>query len=327
MRSLTFVTSVQFPIPIKPHRHEWPVESSAQGVKRLCPTGPRPAFLYCRGRGPRFVLDARLKRAVPQYLQEFLRYFRMRGCIGQRHAIPEPASKLGPRRGGTVASRSPISSASRGLGCPSSISGKANRGDRERGCILVWSARGAGRAFHVPGQHHARYRGRATSRMARMPRATSRCVRRSWPLTPKGGSNTIIVPAGTYLLTIPGASEDEAQPATSTSKERSRSKVRTQRTTVIDGNNLDRVFQMLGGKISISNLTIREWFGRPGSGDSELGRSGHTLRGAYCVQHGAGRRVWSEPRDRAAARREATAVPVRTAVWLRVAALRMPRAR
>ena len=37
-------------------------------------------------------------------------------------------------------------------------------------------------------------------------------------------------------------------------------------TTVVDGNNLDRVFQVLSGKISISNLTIQHGLPRLGAG-------------------------------------------------------------
>ena len=95
-----------------------------------------------------------------------------------------------------------------------------------------------------------------------------------------GGSSTILVPAGTLALTIPGANEDARTTGDLDLKGKITIKGANTTGTVIDGNNLDRVFQVLGGKVSISKLTIQHGRSRPGRGHSELGRTGHAVLGA-----------------------------------------------
>ena len=72
----------------------------------------------------------------------------------------------------------------------------------------------------------------------------------------KGGSHKILLPAGTFTLTIAGAGEDAAD-----RRPRYQANVTIQGgnsgSTVIDGNNLDRVFQVLGGKVSLSEVTVQ----------------------------------------------------------------------
>ena len=73
-----------------------------------------------------------------------------------------------------------------------------------------------------------------------------------------GGSNSIIVPAGTFTLTIPGANENASASGDLDLKGNITIKGASATGTVIDGNNLDRVLQVLSGKVSISNLTIED---------------------------------------------------------------------
>src|SRR5262249_38991937 len=73
----------------------------------------------------------------------------------------------------------------------------------------------------------------------------------------RGGNNTIVVPAGTCTLTIAGAREDQDATGDLDINGNVTIKGRNAASTVIDGGNLDRVFQVLGGRVSISNVTIQ----------------------------------------------------------------------
>ena len=73
----------------------------------------------------------------------------------------------------------------------------------------------------------------------------------------QGGSNTIIVPSGTFTLTIAGAGEDASATGDLDITGNLTIKGKSSASTIIDGNNLDRVFQILSGKVSISNVTIQ----------------------------------------------------------------------
>jgi hypothetical protein len=81
-----------------------------------------------------------------------------------------------------------------------------------------------------------------------------------------GGSNTIIVPAGLIKLTIPGANEDASASGDLDLKGKITIKGASSTGTIVDGNQLDRVFQVLGGTISISKLTIRDGLAAQGAG-------------------------------------------------------------
>ena len=72
----------------------------------------------------------------------------------------------------------------------------------------------------------------------------------------RGGSNSIIVPSGTFTLTIAGAGEDASATGDLDITGNLTIKGKSSVSTIIDGNNLDRVFQILGGKVSISKVTI-----------------------------------------------------------------------
>ena len=72
-----------------------------------------------------------------------------------------------------------------------------------------------------------------------------------------GGSNKIIVPAGTFTLTIAGAGEDNDATGDLDIKSNVSIQGRGEGNTIIDGNNLDRVIQVLSGKVSITGVTIQ----------------------------------------------------------------------
>ncbi len=82
----------------------------------------------------------------------------------------------------------------------------------------------------------------------------------------KGGSNTIKLPRGPFTLTIVGANED----ASATGDLDISSNVTIMGAgagkTIIDGNNLDRVIEVLGGAVNISGVTIQHGLADTGGG-------------------------------------------------------------
>ena len=68
----------------------------------------------------------------------------------------------------------------------------------------------------------------------------------------KPNSDTIILPKGTFTLTIPGANEDADATGDLDINGNVTIKGKNASSTIIDGNNLDRVFQVLSGKVQIS---------------------------------------------------------------------------
>ena len=79
-------------------------------------------------------------------------------------------------------------------------------------------------------------------------------------------SDTIILPAGTITLTIAGANEDNAATGDLDIRSNLTIKGKGAGSSVIDGNNLDRVFQILGGKVSITGVTIEHGRALAGGG-------------------------------------------------------------
>src|SRR5215831_6764829 len=71
-----------------------------------------------------------------------------------------------------------------------------------------------------------------------------------------GGPDTINLPAGVYRLTLAGPGEDAAAAGDLDITGDLTIGGRSASNTVVDGNNLDRVFQVLRGKVSISFVTI-----------------------------------------------------------------------
>ncbi len=89
----------------------------------------------------------------------------------------------------------------------------------------------------------------------------------------KGGSNKIILPSGTFTLTIAPTGADDVTTGDLNITGNLTIKGKNAASTIIDGNNLDRVFQISSGKVSISNLTIQH--GRVvGDGGGILNSSG-----------------------------------------------------
>ena len=70
-------------------------------------------------------------------------------------------------------------------------------------------------------------------------------------------SDTILLPAGTIKLTIMGANEDNAATGDLDIKGNVTIKGKRASSTIVDGNSLDRVFQVLSGRVQISGLTIQ----------------------------------------------------------------------
>ena len=89
----------------------------------------------------------------------------------------------------------------------------------------------------------------------------------------KPNSDTIILPAGTFKLTIAGAGEDSDATGDLDINGNVTIKGKSSSSTIIDGNNLDRVIEVLGGKVSISKVTIQH-------GRSARGRRFAQSRGA-----------------------------------------------
>ena len=90
---------------------------------------------------------------------------------------------------------------------------------------------------------------REAIRAANLNRAVSGCPAGS-------GADTIVLPAGRYVLTIPGRYEDAA--LTGDLDIRSNLTIRgvSAAKTIIDGNELDRVFDISWGKVQLDRLTV-----------------------------------------------------------------------
>ena len=102
----------------------------------------------------------------------------------------------------------------------------------------------------------------------------------------KGGSNKIVLPAGTFTLTIAPTGNDDASSGdlditgnlTITGKGESK--------TIIDGNNVDRVFDIESGKASITGMTVQH--GRvTGDGGGILNSGGNVTLTSVSVSNNA----------------------------------------
>src|SRR5580698_385454 len=89
----------------------------------------------------------------------------------------------------------------------------------------------------------------------------------------KPNSDTIIVPSGTFKLTLAGANEDNDATGDLDINGNVTIKGKNAASTIIDGNNLDRVFQVLNGKVQISGVTIQH--GRSNEGGWLLNSGGN----------------------------------------------------
>ena len=79
-------------------------------------------------------------------------------------------------------------------------------------------------------------------------------------------SDTILLPNGTIKLTIAGANEDSAATGDLDIKGNLTIKGKGASSTIVDGNSLDRVFQVLSGRVQISGLTIQHGQAEEGGG-------------------------------------------------------------
>ena len=82
----------------------------------------------------------------------------------------------------------------------------------------------------------------------------------------RGGSSTIKLRNGTYTLTIAGANEDASATGDLDIKSNLNIIGSGSRGTIIDGNSLDRVIEVLSGKVNISGVTIRHGMASTGGG-------------------------------------------------------------
>src|SRR5271170_5415184 len=73
----------------------------------------------------------------------------------------------------------------------------------------------------------------------------------------KPNGDTIILPSGTIKLTIAGAGEDKSATGDLDVNGNLTIRGKGAGSSVIDGNSLDRVFQIFSGKVQISGVTIQ----------------------------------------------------------------------
>ena len=99
------------------------------------------------------------------------------------------------------------------------------------------------------------------------------------------GPDTIDLPAGVYRLTLAGPGEDAAAAGDLDITGDLTIGGRSASNTVVDGNNLDRVFEVLRGKVSISFLTMQH--GRvTGDGGGILNSGGQVTLFDVGIQNG-----------------------------------------
>ena len=79
-------------------------------------------------------------------------------------------------------------------------------------------------------------------------------------------ADTIILPGGTYQLTIAGGSEDKAATGDLDINGKLTLKGKKAASTIVDGGSLDRVFQILAGTVKISGITIEHGTANEGAG-------------------------------------------------------------
>ena len=100
----------------------------------------------------------------------------------------------------------------------------------------------------------------------------------------KPNSDTIIVPGGTFTLTIPGAGEDNDATGDLDIKGNLTIQGKGATKTIIDGNDMDRVIQVLSGKVSISKVTIQHGLAN-GQGGGILNSGGKVTLTSVTIQN------------------------------------------
>ncbi len=101
------------------------------------------------------------------------------------------------------------------------------------------------------------------------------------------GADTIMLPNGTFRLTIAGRSEDAAAKGDLDIKSDITIQGKGHTATVIDGNSLDRVFDIWSGTVSISQLTIEGGSIGSGGGGGLRNEGGHVTLTSVFVQGNA----------------------------------------
>ena len=104
------------------------------------------------------------------------------------------------------------------------------------------------------------------------------------------GSNTIIVPAGTFTLTIPGANEDDSATGDLDVKGKVTIKGAGSTKTIVNGNSLDRVFEVLKRQRDDPEANDRGGLGLRRGGPIEHRGQGDAFVGGRRGQHRAGYR-------------------------------------
>ena len=115
----------------------------------------------------------------------------------------------------------------------------------------------------------------------------------------KANSDTILLPGGTIKITIPGANEDNAATGDFDIKGNLTIKGKGAASTIVDGNSLDRVFQVFSGKVQISGLDDSARHGEPARRRAiELRRQSVARFRCGHEQHRQGNRRTGWQRDR-----------------------------
>ena len=107
------------------------------------------------------------------------------------------------------------------------------------------------------------------------------------------GSDVIKLGKGTFVLSIAGADEDASATGDLDITGNLKIQGSSSRNTIIDANNLDRVFELFGGSIAISGVAIRHGQANTGGGILNEGRPGD----AFVRRCRAGKRAGRRPAE------------------------------
>ena len=146
-----------------------------------------------------------------------------------------------------------------------------------------WSRWRSGRSRRSSRSIRCWIRWRRISRPAKTRRAISRCGRRSWRPTPSPVPIRSTCPTALFKITIAGTGEDAAAKGDLDIRGDLTITGRGHTGTIIDGNSLDRVFHVLSGNVSLSQLTIQG--GRSNVGGGLLNSGGHVTLSSVFVQN------------------------------------------
>ena len=140
-------------------------------------------------------------------------------------------------------------------------------------------------AEHVPRQHPARYRrGQPEDRQGcfRSRLASASAIQAA---NAKPHADTIILPAGTFTMTIPPTGNDDASTGDLDINGSVTIKGARAGLTIIDGNHLDRVFTIVRGAVAISDITIENGLALSGAGGGVFNGGGNVTLTNVDVEH------------------------------------------